>query len=300
VFDRLVFSDKVRQCHSIPLTGKAKRFSSETRPGETKTVDGVTYVLNDNHRWERAKEAIGAVSPNVGEDATLAEAFQQLRSDRHVRMRVAFERVDADLGLSAEQIDVVGDWGDGAEGSIISRYDGVRDFAELQYAMAWKGLLGNQKAVLSFLENDGPDAIYGTQVTGKIKSVRDAMDAVGIPDRSIYVGMGGRINLLVIDRGRKLNEAIKEFGEHFNATIKQQIGTSEFLGVDPTGTREAAREVYREYIAKYEGTFSDRPRASARRQALALAVGPEHATADDRGRSRVIGISRRKSESSDA
>ncbi|HHM11973.1 MAG TPA: hypothetical protein ENJ16_00350, partial [Planctomycetaceae bacterium] len=84
---------------------------------------------------DRRQPGIGFASPNKSDDEmTVREAFAALNSERHKRMKRAFQRIDEALGLGYRQIDIVGDWG-GAENSVLIEYDQYQDYDELRYAM---------------------------------------------------------------------------------------------------------------------------------------------------------------------
>ena len=234
---------------------------------------------------------------------TVYEAFAALNSPRHKQMKQAFQRIDDALGMSYKQIDIVGDWG-GAENSILIEYDQYIDYDELRYAMAWKGLVAEQKAVIVFEEDpDGEQALFDFVMQGTLSNVRDALSKAGLTERSLVRLPSDSFRIFIYDDGRPLKDQrgsgetrealLRRFGEKHNVAITKTPGRGEELGVDWKRSREEAATIYRRVIRAYEERWPNRRRYRYR--------PPQTMSSGSRGYDRltgrvplVIGIGRRK------
>ncbi len=220
---------------------------------------------------DRRQPGIGFASPNKSDDEmTVQEAFAALNSERHKRMKRAFQQVDDALGLGYRQIDIVGDWG-GAENSVLIEYDQYQDYDELRYAMAWKGLLAEQKAVIVFEEDpDGEQAVFDFEIRGTLSEVRDALSRSGLTERSIVRLSTGVFRIVIYDDGLPLEDSegvddtresrLRRFGEEHNVTISKTTGRGEELGVSWDKSRDEGAAVFRRTIQEYEERWPNRRR----------------------------------------
>jgi hypothetical protein len=292
------------ESHANPRSRTGKPSATLDRATPPLVIDGKEYVGGAFIPGKTQEEVdaaastyerhagFGAASPNVGVDLPVLKAFQAFKTERHQKMRRIFSQVNEELGLDGLQIDAIGDWGDGAENSVITEYSNVRDYRELQYALAWQGLLANQKAVLPFFKSDdGQDVLHGISVPSKIRVVRDTLTSLNIENRSIYIGKSGVLQVVIFDKNRELQNAVDEFSEHFHVTPKRRIGSGEFLGVKSEQQRSDARKIYIATIEEYESLLPERKRVASRRQALTRTIGLGTSARNDGGRS-VIGIGR--------
>ncbi len=205
-------------------------------------------------------QGVGFASPNIEENLTFDQALQNLDGDRHQKMKQAFENVDAQLGLTVESRSIIGDWGDGAEDSVLLAYSHYQDIDELRYAMAWKGLIAEQKAVLLFEEqNNGEHKIYSFEVDDTIKGVRKSLSDYGIEFRSIEIG-NERPRVVIVDLDQTMGEAITKVAGQYNVTVEKIEGQGEFIGVDSERTRSEAHAEYQRIIEEYEEKWPDRKR----------------------------------------
>ena len=245
-----------------------------------------------------AGRSVGLVSPNK-EDRTLTleEAARAIHSPRHKRMRKQFAAIDGALGMTGTYIDIIGDWVDGAENSLVIEYSQYRDFSELRYAMAWKGLVAEQKTVIAFEEvEDGPHSVFRAEIAATIPDARKALDEAGIPFRSLIDSGPGHILVVVYDDGESIPNApekIDSFGSRFGVNVEQIRGRGAEIGA--YSGREQARQEYERIIREYERQFPDRPRFVPRSRLSRLgAFRTGHDIRKGNRPATLIGIGRRK------
>ncbi len=243
-------------------------------------------------------------SPNKSDDEmTVQEAFAALKSERHKRMKRAFQQVDDALGLGYRQIDIVGDWG-GAENSVLIEYDQYQDYDELRYAMAWKGLLAEQKAVIVFEEDpDGEQVLYQFAMAGTLSSIRDELSGAGISERSLAEGSSDRFEIFVYDDGSSRKDStdqsgslelrIKRLAEKHNVVISKTRGRGEELGVRWDRTRQEAADIFRRIIHEYETAWPNRRRYRDR-PPQKMSAQPQGHNGSAKRPALVMGIGRRK------
>lgn len=127
----------------------AQRYAQQAGPqeGETKWENGRQYVFHDR-RWHRVASPLAA-SPNVEESLSFEESVRRLQSERHQAMRAKFiQHAQEAVGVPNRVVDVVGDWKDGSENSVLIEWDRPIASDHLRYAAARMGLEAQQKAVV--------------------------------------------------------------------------------------------------------------------------------------------------------
>ncbi len=205
-------------------------------------------------------EAVGFASPNTSEGLSFDQALKNLGGEKHARIKKLCGEIDDSLGLKFESRSIIGDWGDGAEDSILTVYQSYADYEELRYAMAWKGLLADQKSVLLFEERgDGAQKLYQLDVDDTIEGVRERLSQNGINYRSIEIG-DARPRVVIVDLDGTIGDAIGKIAEEYDVEVTETDGQGELIGVDSERSRFEASEGFRALIREYEEKFPDRKR----------------------------------------
>lgn len=196
------------------------------------------------------REHLLAYSPNTDEGLTFEDAIARVRSGNQKAFKQIIKHVNEQIGLKAQLQDAIGDWSDGAENSVLQKIDEPIDPKTADYLAAWYGLLGNQKAVLSFTPSyNGEDSVYQIELPQTdMAQIRSQLDKAGIPFRTLVPSKKGT-KIVVYDQGRALRDQVAQFAGSHNATIRESIGQGRFIGGD---TRTAARSKYRKIITAYE------------------------------------------------
>src|SRR5262249_35816789 len=147
----------------------------------------------DPFRPQAAPTAQVASSSNTDQGLNFEQAFQLSQSGDAKAFRQQADRVTQQMGLQARSYSAIGDWEDGAEHSVLSEIPHEVDEPTLRYVPAWHGLLGNQRAVLTFLpRNGGPDSVYEIHVPDTdAAKVRARLSQAGVPFRTIVPGKEG-------------------------------------------------------------------------------------------------------------
>lgn len=206
------------------------------------------------------KTGVAMVSPNIGEDMTLAEAVRESEGQRHVDVLSFARSVDDELGLTGDHRTAFGDWADGAENSIYSEFHGLQDEDELRYAAAIRGLQADQKAVVAFTAAEGgPDSMYVIRETNlTLTEARDVLDKHGIENRTLIPNKGGNSTAVALfDPKNTLTSNVEDLAnEGFRIERIQGHGT--FLGDPSWESRPRAREEYRRIVTEYEARWPDR------------------------------------------
>src|SRR5262249_19524264 len=101
-------------------------------------------------------------SPNLDEGLSFDQAHQRLRSGNQASFRKLTDHLLDTIGVkNYKTADAIGDWYDGAENSVVQAIHEPIPSDRLQYLAAWYGLMGRQKAVLTFSSDPhGADSVY--------------------------------------------------------------------------------------------------------------------------------------------
>jgi hypothetical protein len=211
-------------------------------------------------------------SPNVY-DLTFDDAYKMSHSGQQKAFKGIVGNFLKQQGIKASTQDGIGEWSDGAENSVVQEFHEPHPPERMEYIAAWYGLLGNQKAVLTFQPSrDGTDSMYTIEVPEhNIALLRKQMSEHGISFRTIIPRANG-IRVIVYDKGRKLRDKVSAFAGVHGASISESTGVGKFLGSD---TRTAARKKYRDVIDAYESRNGSGGRVQAVGQAKSSGnVGP--------------------------
>lgn len=205
----------------------------------------------------------GFASQEVRENLTFEQAIESLATERQSLFRERSWHLDGELLLPTREIhDTIGSWvdpesGEGAEPSTLSVYGtGLRDIEELEYAMAWRGLMASQKGALPFMaKRGGNNSLYTIQLPDTMEEVRLALDDLGIQNRTLRTTESGLTIVNVVDFDGSLASSIAELGNVDGTKIKRIAGEARLIG----GTsREEAREDFKRLISRYESRFLQR------------------------------------------
>jgi len=198
---------------------------------------------------ERIKKSYQFFSPNVEEDLTFNQARKRLTSDDQATLKSISKDIDKELGMEGEAMDVIGDWSDGAENSIMVKYDKEIDPETNKYSVAQKGLVANQKSVILFdFDKTGPDTLYQIEIpeVSTMEELRKSLDELGLQFRTIV----DNNKVVIFDPGSELTENINKLKKKYDkAIIKTEKGKGEFLGGE---TRSEGAKIFREVIKGYE------------------------------------------------
>jgi len=227
------------------MTKNAFNFSESSIPSASKAAAARTAspaTLSDAYQF---------YSPNIEESLTFEEAAKRLTSGDQARYKMIGQDIDAQLGHQSEAISAIGDWSDGAENTVFNTIKQVKDFDELRYSTALKGKIGNQKAVIPFMaEEGGADSLYMTEIKGvSMEDLRAGLDEAGIQFRTLAKTKDG-IKVVVFDQGTELTTQINNLAQKYDTNIEQVQGRGEFLG--SWETRAEGLKAYDEVIKSYE------------------------------------------------
>lgn len=187
-------------------------------------------------------------SPNTM-DLDYDTARANLNTDNHKYYKDIAQDINKKLGINADMMDAIGDtskWG--ADNSIVERINGEIDPELLTYAAAWKGLLGNQKAVLTFIPGQGEDSLYMGIIPDEEHNVRAVLDRFHIYDRTLTPTPEGILVQAFDPKSKKL-KMINRVGEFYDTTFQAYKGLGIFQGGE---TREAARDNYLKTIQLHD------------------------------------------------
>jgi hypothetical protein len=209
-------------------------------------------------------EAEGFVSPEVESGLDYREARKRAKGEvQHKWIKLSSD-IDRKLGLRGTTVTVIGDWAPagetaGAEPSSITRYENVTDFDTLKYALAIKGRIAKQWAVIPFLSSPGgKDSLWTLDLPADPESVRKSLDRQGIAFRTLQeTDQGTRVYLF--DQGSELGDKVHAVAKQYHIQPEVRRGHGEFF---PTGasTREEAYRKYEAFIAEYERSHPNAPR----------------------------------------
>ncbi|RMG02019.1 MAG: hypothetical protein D6741_04365 [Planctomycetota bacterium] len=264
------------------------------REGDTKRKGTREYIFHD-HRWHVLESPL-VVSPNTAEDLPFEEAVRRLHSEEHRAMKEKFlEQAKKIVGEPSKVLDVVGDWKDGSENSVLLEWDRPVPFDQLQYAAARMGLEANQKAVVWLAgAPDGEDQYYRFTAGVPVDELRDRLTEAGFVAWSLDLTHANGIGVYLLVLGKDGLDQIREFEARHQSIIvpKTTLLTPGHFGGLEGDTREEAAEVYRRVIEEYERRFRrlrpvDREKwrrifEERRRKALALVPPGPNATWEEK------------------
>jgi hypothetical protein len=191
------------------------------------------------------------LSPNTEEQLTVADALQRLQSPIQADFRSLAGAILDQLRIGVYTVrDGVGDWGDGAENSILVEFSRPADEPTLRYAAAWFGLLAEQKYVLTFrADPTGSDAVLDFDLPiQNLSALRRALDRQGISSRTLVPHSDG-CHIVIFDVNRLHTAQLQRSALAWNVLIRVTPGRGLTVG-DPT--RIGARQLYHREIRRYE------------------------------------------------
>lgn len=218
------------------------------------------FKFNPNHDEKgrfSAGDGVGFASPQTKEGLSFGQATHELSGAAHADMAQQFKQVDALLGINARTQDALGAWSDGAENSTVTRYNAGIDYQTLKTSMAMKGLLANQKAVVTFKRDaTGKNAMYWTDVNTKdYAALHEQLLQSGVEFHTIVpTSSGARIWAFDSSDDGAGAKSFTDFAGLHNDRSHVIHGTGEFVG--SWNSREEGRQAYETQIAAF---FGQRP-----------------------------------------
>lgn len=190
------------------------------------------------------------VSPNIEEGLNFNDARRALTSERHARMAEIIRNVDAQSRLATRQIDAIGDWADGAEDTFYIEERGGASLDQLRANAAEKGILTNQKAVISFRVGEGDNAVYTVDVpTTDMERIRADLSEAGIQFRTL-APQEGSTRVAIFDPEDELAENVFNFSNKYDTRATKYTGQGEFIGGE---TRSEGLREYRRILDEVRG-----------------------------------------------
>ncbi len=229
--------------------GKYKNTPAADKPFAEQKVD----LLPSEYQRPDSYESTGNifVSPNTEDNLSFDQARKNLTGPRQQEMGKMAEGVVREITPRFHISNVLGDWSDGAENSLLIHAD-IKDPEALDYAAARMGLEAGQKAVIPFsVSATGKDALWTIRVAGKdLNAIRAAMDQTGLNFRTLEPA-GSETLVHVFDQGSVLKNKIQTAEANLGAKVTIAKGTGKYLGGG--NSREESAETYRQVIKNYEG-----------------------------------------------
>jgi hypothetical protein len=198
-------------------------------------------------------------SPNVGSGYNVSQGARRLHSAEQSKYRAVSDKVDSLMGLEAHSKNAVGAWSDGGENSIMTTYPAGTDYEAVKAACAMKGLLGQQKAVITFKSGEGNSRMHtisGIRATDPAK-LSAALVAAGIPYHTLVKKERGYdVNVFEPEADDETDHNVATFAKHAKATAKASSGSGIFIGSDDS--RAEGRKGYEEVISGYLGSHPEK------------------------------------------
>lgn len=196
-------------------------------------------------------QAFEFYSPNIEEHIDFETARSRLTSPRQAWFKSATDDINTELGLETKSYNAMGDWGDGAENTVVSITKNTPDYETVRYTAAKKGKVGNQKATIPFrVEQDGPNTLYEIDTAGKdMVKLRSDLDTAGIKFRTLVDQTGGE-KVFVFDPDNELEPQVISLITKYGTDARRYKGRGEFLG--SWNTRIEGTKVYNKVISDYE------------------------------------------------
>ena len=204
-------------------------------------------------------------SPNEGENLSFDEAQANINTEEHRLFKSITDSIDEELDVKCINRNAVGDWEDGAENTIYSDVIDAKDYETLKYDAALKALIGNQKAVLIFAEEDRDfaiDAVYTLKLPIDVKSVRVKLDDIGILARTLLKSENDHTEVVLFDKNLEYLETIRKLANEYETEFKYTYGRGEIFGSHKS--REEGSDIFRDFIEETEVGRADEARLSHR------------------------------------
>lgn len=203
---------------------------------------------------------------------SLLDAIQRVRGSGQKALHAKVRQVAAALKLDPTKTrDAVHDGGGAAFPGIAQAVYAKTDPATARYAAAWSGLLTQAPSLTVFHAGPGPDSVYKFSHAGSAEKITAALDASGIPKRTLMPTKSG-YDVLVYDPGRKLRDRVAAHARQNGVPVQESTGTGEVVGGPDAA---AARAAFRKTISEYE---SGRPstKMSRKNRTTIMKFGRNH------------------------
>lgn len=202
-------------------------------------------------------------SPNENENLSFGEAEKNLSTKEHEYFKLITDKIDEELGIKTTNLSAIGDWVDGAENTIFAEVDDVPDLETLKYSAALKGLIGNQKAVLVFIEDQkGNDGKFILDFLISPDDTVRALNKVGLHFRTIIKGENNTTRVIIFDKNLENSTIISKLAYNYGIHFKYQIGKGELFGSETS--RKESERIFIDFIQKKEAEEISEERLSGR------------------------------------
>ena len=193
-------------------------------------------------------------SPNVKEGTNVRQGARRLGSMEHQAYHDLARRVDHAVGIAGHARAAIGAWADGGEDSIVTTYAKNADYESVRAATAMKGLLAQQKGVITFKSEDGGKSRMHTLTGVSIKSpqkLSTALVKAGIPYHTLVQREGGGFDVHVFeeDATDEMDHNVATFASAIGAKVSAQAGIGTMLG--SWDSRSEGRAQYESVINDY-------------------------------------------------
>ncbi len=207
---------------------------------------------------KKTEEAFQFYSPNIDENIPFEKAVQNLDGQNISRLEAIAQNVDETLGLNVSRKKGVGVWKNGAEEFFFHVVDNPPDLETVNYSLAWKGRIANQKAVLSFVAEDGgQDTLYQMVVgkkKGDLQAISRILEEEGIRFKTL-VPEGNKTRVVVFDEGTSLENNVESVAKRLGVKFTFDRGRGGFIGGE---TRAEGLQAFSQEIESYERAFPGR------------------------------------------
>jgi hypothetical protein len=188
------------------------------------------------------------LSSNTEEGLSLAESLKRLESSQQASARKLAHRILRDLNLGHGKVtDTIGDWDGSTENSLLVEMAEGNHANELRCAVAWFGLVAQQKAVLAFRVAPGKkERLHILHHPGDLAKTRDSLDREGLRDRTI-LPQKGHCLVLIVCKEPKTQAAMGRIARMVKGTLHTREGEIISLMAQ---TRNEARDHYTRVLAE--------------------------------------------------
>lgn len=202
--------------------------------------------------WEtRRNGGAGFASPNREEGTQVQDAVRKLTSGEQIRLQKAGGKIDRILGVKSSLHNVIGAWEDGAENSTLTRFKGA-SYDQIEAAMAMRGLLGEQKSVITFrADHTGPARLTSFTVKDTDpEHLHNELVKEGLKYHTLESTPHGTVVHIFEDRASEENaHTIRTVAAHYGARADMVKGKGRFLG--SWTSRSEGRKDYEKVINDY-------------------------------------------------
>ncbi|MEI7985584.1 MAG: hypothetical protein WCI55_08140, partial [Armatimonadota bacterium] len=186
------------------------------------------------------------VSPNVEENIDFETAHSRLNSPKQKELQQFTREASKLFLLDVNPKQVIGDWSDGAENSIMTVVP-VTDFGKIKALAAFQGLISKQKAVIPFAYDEkGESAVHNIALPMGITDARRELGNAGLQFRTL-IPQGEKTQVIIFDSDSSLGDTISALIEKHNAAHFTIVGKGEYVGKK---TREEALNDYRAILER--------------------------------------------------